>query len=1008
MRRERKIASVMFADVHGSTEIVSHSDPERASEWLEHILNVMRGAVHRFGGTVNRVQGDGLMALFGAPVEYEDHAIRACAAALAMLDGVSRGSAESGPKPRIRIGIASGEVMTLPVASDAAVNYDAMGAVVHLAARLEQAAAPGSALVSQETWNDTHGAFETQRRELTGLRGLPGIVPAFELLQWNQKRAAHSSLRRVRPDGTFVNRDDAVAMLSSALAGLARKQGRVVFVTGEAGVGKSRLIAEFLARVSSDIRVCASHPYPYRRFTYGPLADLLADLSGIDAETPPEVRKLRLAALSDEVPNAKMQEGDELATLLDVNSNQSDLLSLTPIERRRRVEAAALELFSSMSDDKPLILLIEDLHWLDDDDLSQVARVGEFMRGARCLILLTSRDGSGRTSALVEQSDCQCHLAPLQPEQAGRLLDALVRPGRGSSALRREIVERSGGNPLFIEETLHSLHQAGALVREDRLYSLQRPGTEIPLSPTVRGLLAARVDRLDDVQKSVLQAIAVIGPSATPALLQSLLDLDVAILDAAIERLVALDLLTMDSLVHRFADIYLQFRHPLVREVAYEQTLLRDRAHIHRWMLAKLEEEERSGLRDRADILAEHAFRAEAWKKAAKYMLRAGSEAFWRDAKTEAVRFLLRGLEAVERSGEDQADSLMKLQLHLELRNPLFQLARMQEVADHLGAARPIALKLSDPIHTGRYHVFQSHYDWFTGNAKGALQEAEAAAALASSSGLDSLGTRAQFQRGLVRFTCGEHRGAILLMDEVVKAIATRGPQNEFGMNKSLLVTALGYSARARAELGDPDARKDAAKSLAVARELNDNFARVFAYVAEGWVNLRAGDSERALPFLERAYDLCASADAPLMAPVASSFLSLALLGVLSGDGAANDDGRRALALAQEAVDQGKEFQFHSFQPMRLAILSQALFASGRRNEALDYALAALDSARLQAEPVSEVEALLALSQARRSLGMDWQSAVRVACSVAERWELVPALARCRRFEDGNEPSLRS
>lgn len=999
MRRERKIASVMFADVQGSTEIVSHSDPERASEWLEHILNLMRGAVHQFRGTVNRVQGDGIMALFGAPVEYEDHAIRACAAALAMLDGVNRGPGESGPKLRIRIGIASGEVMTLPVASDAAVNYDAMGAVVHLAARLEQAATPGSALVSLETWSDTHEAFETRKRELTGLRGLSGTVSAFELLRWNPKRAAHSPARRVRPDGTFVNREEAVATLTNALAGLARQQGRLVFITGEAGVGKSRLIAEFIARAGANARICTSHSYPYRRFAYGPLADLVADVAGIDADTTPEVRKLRLAALAGEAPNGKIQDSDELATLLDVSSDRSELRSLAPIDRRHRVEAAAFALFSSIGQEKPLILLIEDLHWLDDDDLSQVARVCEVMRNARCLTLLTSREASERTLALLERSDYQCELAPLRPEDAGQLLDTLVRRGRGAAALRREIVERSGGNPLFIEETLHALHQVGALVRENRVYSLQRPGVEIPLAPTVRGLLATRIDRLEDIQKNILQAIAVIGRSATATLLQSLLDLDATVLDRAIERLVALDLLTVDPLVHRFAGIYLQFRHPLVREVAYEQTLLRDRARIHRWMLARLEEEERGGLSDRADILAEHAFRAEAWEKAAKYMLRAGNEAFRRDAKTEATRFLLRGLEAVERSGEDQADSLMKLQLHLDLRNPLFQLARMQELSDHLKSARPIALKLSDPIHTGRYHIFQSHYDWFTGNAKGALREADAAEMLASSSGLDSLGIRARFQRGLVHFTCGEHRSAIATMNEVVTAIATRGPQNEFGMNKSLLATALGYSARAHAELGDGDARRDAARSLAVARELNDKFAWVFAYVAEGWVNFRANDPERALPFLERAYDLCASADAPLMAPVASSFLSMALLGVSSGGTAASADCRRALALAQEAVDQGKEFQFHSLQPMRLAILSQALLANGRRDEALDCALSALEGARLQAEPVSEVEALLALSQARRALGMDWQSAIRAGSSIADQRGMLPVLARCQRFE---------
>jgi class 3 adenylate cyclase/tetratricopeptide (TPR) repeat protein len=997
LRRERKIATVMFADVKGSTEVVSQEDPERASEWLGHAVNLMSDAVHRFGGTVNRVQGDGIMALFGAPIEFEDHAVRACGAALAILDAASGDLPQPGPKYRIRIGVSSGEIMTLPVASDAAVNYDAMGAVVHLAARLEQAAEPGSALVSLATWQGTNNVFEARRRDLTDLRGLPASVPAFELLGWSAKRDIG---RGIRPDSIFINREEAIATLSQALSSLARKQGRVVYLSGEAGLGKSRLISEFFSRLPDGVRIGTSQSSPYRRFAYGPLADLVADLAGIDADMTPEMRKLRLSALVGNEHSPLSQDSDELATLLDITSSRSELVSLAPMDRRLRVEAAASSLFASLSHEKPLILLVEDLHWLDEDDLNQLTRLCETLRSARCLMLLTARNEWDRASALVSQSDYQCHLTPLAPAEAGQLLDGLIRPGRGTAALSREIVERTAGNPLFIEETLNALYQAGALVREDRVYNLQRPGVEIPLSPTVRGLLATRIDRLDDTLKNVLQAIAVIGLNATPGLLQSLLNLDATVIDQAIERLVTLDLLTVDPVVRRFADIQLQFRHPLAREVAYEQTLLRDRARIHRWMLARLEEEQRSGLHDRTATLAEHAFRAEAWEKAAGYMLKAGHEAFWRDAKTESVRFLMRGLKAVEKS-DSPANALIGLQLRLELRNPLFQLARMDELATHLTAARAVAVNLSDPVHVGRYHIFQSHYYWFTGDSKGALREAQEAEALAAASGLRALGLRAQFQRGLVHFTCGEHLQAIADIDAVGKAIISEKPQDQFGMNKSLLVTTLGYSARAHAELGQiGKAREDAARSLAIARELNNQFEWVFAYVAEGLVNLRADDPERALPFLERAHDLCQTADVPLMGPVATSFLSLGLLISTSRANAPNpSDYRRALALAEQSVKQGNEFRFRAFQPMRLAILSRALLANGRSEDALASASSAIELARLQAEPPSEMEGLIALSQARRALGLDWRAALGDAALIARQLQMLPAVAVCERLE---------
>ncbi|WP_172627063.1 ATP-binding protein [Bradyrhizobium ivorense] len=995
----------MFADVKGSTEIVSHSDPERASEWLERIIDLMRIAVHRFGGTVNRAQGDGIMALFGAPVECEDHAVRACGAALAMLDSVNRHALAPGPALQIRIGIASGEVMTLPVSSDAGINYDAMGGVVHLAARLEQAAAPGSALVSADTRQGVRTVFETQGVELTGLRGLPAIVPAFELLRWNSQRGAPS----IRVDGSqaiFVDREKPISTLRSMLNSLTQKRGRTVFISGEAGVGKSRLINEFLEHERDNIRVCVSNCSPYRSFAYGPLADLVADLTGIDADASPEMRKTRLAALKARDPHLVTGNDEELGTLLDVDSSSSELLSLSPIGRRLRVEAAAVLLFASISQERPLILIVEDIHWLDIDDLSQLARFCEKMRNSQCLVLLTARDEFDGASALIEQSDYHCNLQPLESEDVLHLLNALLRSGRGTSALTREILERTRGNPLFIEETLHALHQIGALAREAHVYDLHRPGVDIPLPLTVRGLLAARIDRLEDTEKSILQAVAVVGRSATPSLLRSLLDLDVSVISGAIERLIALDLLAADLPQQRSAAMNLEFRHPLVREVAYEQTLLRTRTRIHRWMLSKLEDEEPSGLRDRADILAEHAFRAEAWQKAARYMLRAGNEAFRRDAKTEAVRFLLRGLEAVERAGQNSSDAPISLQLRLELRNPLFQLARMDELADHLAAARPLALSLNDPVHTGRYHIYQSHYFWFAGDSANALREAEAARKVAVATSLDALAVRAQFQQGLIQFSCAEHRDAIELMDDVSAAIREPQSQNEFGVNRSLLVTTLGYSARAHAELGQiARAREDAARSLAVARDLNNKFEWVFAYVAEGWVNFRAEDLERALPFLERACELCATEDVPLMGPVANSFLSLTLL-EMANEAPNPSLHKRALMLAEKSVKQGEQFRFGAFQPMRLAILSHALRANGLPKESRSTALKALETARLQVEPVSEVEALLALSLSQYSLEASGKDALQDAWKIAEERQMIPTLTRCKRIESRFEGSV--
>jgi tetratricopeptide (TPR) repeat protein len=879
-----------------------------------------------------------------------------------------------------------------------------MGSVVHLAARLEQAAAPGSALISAETCKATQGAFETRSRQLAGLRGLPSVVHAFELVRWKSERAAQRPHRTTMFPTIFVGREEPLAMLDAALRTMGRKRGRTLCISGEAGVGKSRLIAEFISGLGSNVRLCASYSSPYKRaFGYGPVADLVADLASIRTDTPSEERKRCLSELVSDFSEFGTDDQASLATLVDIESSYSNLVSLPPFDRRLRVEAAAIELFNLMSRDKPLIMVIEDVQWLDNDGLDQVVRICEALRTASCLILFSVRDKlEGAAAELIEATDYRCDLTPLQPAEAAQLVNTLVRRGRGTVTLSREIVERTQGNPLFIEETFHTLHQLGALIREGQIYALQSPGVNVPLPPTVRGLLAARIDLLTNTQKDVLQATAVMGPSATRDLLRSLFDLDATIVDRAIQQLIAAELLSPDVSSLSPSETTLRFRHPLIREVVYEQMLVRERVRIHRWMLVKLEQEDRRGLRKRSDILAEHAFNGEVWEKAAQYLLRSGNEAFWRDAKTEAVRFLLRGLEALSKGGRDQEDSVIGLEIRLELRNPLYQLGRMDELADHLAAARPMALRLAHPTHTGRYHIFQSHYHWFVGNSGAAQVEAESAEALAQSGGLSALTFRARFQKGLASLSRGELRQTIAIMDEVSAWITGHKPNDAFGMNNLLLVTTLGYSARARAELGDfRRAREDAARSLAVARELDNHFAWVFAYIAEGWLNLRTQNQERAVPFLEQAYEICATEDVPLMGPVAASFLSLALLPPLVSVGGEVNIARvkRALALAETAVKQASEFKFGTGQPMRLAILSHALLASGRNEDALETAQLALDAARTLSERTSAIEALFAVSKARYSLRMNWEQPLQEAASISEALHMGPTLAYCKQLE---------
>jgi class 3 adenylate cyclase/tetratricopeptide (TPR) repeat protein len=622
---ERKQVTVLFADIKGSLELLSDRDPEEARKLLDPVLERMMEAVHRYEGTVNQVMGDGIMALFGAPLAHEDHAVRACYAALAMQQAIRRYTAEMrrdhGIEVQVRVGLNSGEVVVRAIGSDLRMDYSAVGQTTHLAARMEQLATPGTTRLTGETLRLAEGFVQVVPIGPVPVKGLPGPVDVFELAGPSATRtrlqaAAARGLTR------FVGRDRELDHLRQALDKARGGQGQVVAVVGEPGVGKSRLLWEFIhSHRTQDWLVLESSSVSYGKASaYLPVIDLCKSYFRID--TQDDRRSIR------EKVTGKLLTLDEsframvpaFLSLLEEASDDAAWEALDPGQRRRRTVDGLRRMLLRESQIQPLCLVFEDLHWVDADTQGLLDALIEGLPTARILLLVNYRPeyrhGWGSKTCY-----SQLRLDPLPPESAEELLGAMLGDEDDLEPLKRLLVTRTEGIPFFLEESVRTLVETGALVGERGSYRLGRPFDTILVPATVQAILAARIDRLPPEDKTLLQTAAVIGKDVPFALLQAISETPDETLRLGLARLQAAEFLYETAL---FPELEYTFKHALTQEVAYGGLLQERRRDLHARIVRAFERLYPGREVEQTSWLTLHAFRGEVWDRAVAYLL--GSE----------------------------------------------------------------------------------------------------------------------------------------------------------------------------------------------------------------------------------------------------------------------------------------------------------------------------------------------------------------------------------------------
>jgi class 3 adenylate cyclase len=962
---ERKQVTVLFADVKGSLELAEQVDPEEWHRILDRFFQILADGVHRFEGTVNQYTGDGIMALFGAPIAHEDHAQRACYAALHLSQHLREYANELRREREIsfsvRMGLNSGEVVVAKIGDDLRMDYTAQGHTVGLAARMEELAEPRSIYLTADTAKRVEGFFRLEDLGPFRLRGVEEPVQVCALEGIGPLRTRFD-VSRARGLSKFVGRRDELGMLEAALQRAIGGQGQVVGVVGEAGVGKSRLCFELAERSRAQgIPVHEAHAVSHgKALPLLPILELLRATFGIGEQDGAQATRDKVAGrlllldrtLEDALPL--------VFDFLGVPDPERPPPGSPPEMRQRQVFDVMRRMLRARSQREPEVLLIEDLHWIDAASDAFLEQVADAVPGSRTLLLVDFRpDYHARW--MERASYQQLSLLPLAAEDAGELLRDLLGSDPTLAGLADRIRAHTGGNPFFVEESVRSLVEAGTLEGDRGAYRLVGPLDRLSIPDTVQAVLAARIDRLAEQDKQVLQAAAVIGKRFAESLLGRALELPEQDLSDALRSLVNAEFVYEELL---YPEAEYVFAHPLTQEVAYQSQLGDRRQRVHAAVARALEELASNSNRadERAALLAHHWEAAGEARQAVRWHRRAAAWAGLARAD-DALGHWRRVRELLAQVPESPETIALALEactaaVILGVRSG----GMAKDVAQLLAEGRALAARSPDPGARVRFLQADGTYQSTEGSVRDAADACREAVRLADELGEPELRVNARLQLPFVLLFTGPLAEGSTVVDEILELRAG---------DPSLGATVLGYDPRAY---------------LATMRSF---FLAYQGRMAEAEQNAR------------RAHDL--ARDEPALR--AQTEQMSALLAHLKGDGPV------ALVHARRAVEIAERLGAANFLGIGYGITGMALVLERRWPEALE----AFERVRERGLGYARVFSAPALARAWLGLGEESRarSAAAEALSSTQRsgakvWEVEAHLTQARVLSQTQGASARA
>jgi class 3 adenylate cyclase/tetratricopeptide (TPR) repeat protein len=779
---ERKTVTALFADIKGSTELMRELDPEEARAIIDPVLQLMMDAVRRSDGYIVQSTGDGIFALFGAPLAHEDHPQRALYAVLRMQEELRRYStrivADGGSPIQCRVGANTGEVVVRSIATgEGRAEYTPIGHTTNLASRMQAVAPVGSIAVSDTTRHWCEGYFAFKSLGPTRLRGVPAPIEVHEVtglgpLRTRLQRAAGRGLTK------FVGREREIESMRHAAAMAKDGRGQIVAAMAEPGVGKSRLFYEFKAASGSGWMMLEALSISHGKASaYLPVLDLLHNYFEISLADDERKRREKVAGKITVLDRSLEDTLPYLFSLLGIVDGDDPLAQTDGQIKKRRTLEAIKRILLRESLKQPLMVVFEDLHWMDGESEGLLNLLADSIATSRVLLLVNYRP-EYRHQWGSKTYYTQLRLDPLGKESADDMLSALLGSVGRLAPLKRLIAEKTEGNPLFMEEIVLSLFEDGALARNGEV-NLAKPLASLRIPPTVQGILASRIDRLPADEKDLLQTVAVIGTEFNLGVARAASGKS----DDDLNRM--LNALQLAEFIYEQPatdDVEYTFKHALTHDVAYNSVLTERRKVLHEGVAHAVESLYAERLEDHLTELAYHFERSSNVPKAVEYLGRTGARAAQQVAHSEAIGYFTRALELLRRlpDGTTRDSQELDLQMAVSWSVSLVQGPLTPERESALIRARELCEHLGDDEKLMQALLALAHFRFNRRDFGSARELAERVLAMTQQAGARATAAGAHAVIGLVRSSTGQFPAAREHLERTVELLGA-GPYRNYG-----------------------------------------------------------------------------------------------------------------------------------------------------------------------------------------------------------------------------------
>ena len=924
---ERKLLTVLFADVKGSTSIGENLDPEELRSIIEKAYEISMNEIHRFEGTVNQFLGDGFMALFGAPIAHEDHAIRAIHSALAIQRAMA-GYSEELKKNRdidfkMRIGINTGTVVVGNIGDDLKMHYTALGDTVNLASRMEQIAEPGNIMVAEDTYKIAKDQFKFKPLGALDIKGKKKPVSAYEVIEPKEEEKTRLEISKEHGFTKFIGREREIEVLRDSFARVKEGLGQVVTIIGDAGIGKSRLLYEFRKLLEDENMLylegrCISYG---KSISYLPVIDIIKKRFRVDKlDTERTIRKKIEKGISDIDPN--LEAG--IPFLYDILSIETDaplLKSLDLRDKRKKTLEALKNIILADSKLRPLVVAVENLHWLDGASEEFLTFLIDNIPRSKIMLILTSRPGYGTKWG---EKSYHIQLAPrrLSHKEVEEMIEAILDGEEATGELIKLVTDKADGIPFYVEEIIKSFTEAGIIVRGEDGYSISKGITEVDVPDTIQDIIMSRIDRLEENLKRALQYASIIGREFSYKLLKEIMEVGEELQDY-LTQLKGLELVYEKSL---FPDLEYRFKHSLTQEVTYNSLLIKRRKELHGKIGEIIEDLYGDKLEENYELLAYHYWRSTSDEKAVDYLILAGDKSAKIYSTEDAIGYYEEALKRLDKMPDARANKEKRVDIFIKQARVMRLMGKFKEHIKTLEKNLPIVEELGDKDRLAEYYFKMGFYYSVMGGLGDAIQYCTKSLELAELTKNERIIGLASVPQGYNYWYKGESKKAIPIVKKGIKILERLGDHYWLGMSFQAIGACYWHT-------GDWDKSINyMQKLLKKSEEVSDVNLLSLAYWSIGRTHLDKGEWDVGIDYCKKCLD---TSPTPLFAVFGLAYLGYGYY--------KKGELEKAIDYLEKAIQQCKQFGLKNQEAISSIYLGEAYLSVGESGKALERIKSALE-----------------------------------------------------------------